>query len=108
MEWSISGYRQNDLCRLDVLIAGEAALPLAAIVHRDDAQSAGKLLTRKLKELIPRQQFKVMVKARPTGDTFNCRVCSAPSARAARSQHVQRIRSAHAAPSVPWSQLRYP
>ena len=63
MEWSISGYRQNDLCRLDVLIAGEAALPLAAIVHRDDAQAVGKLLTRKLKELIPRQQFKVMVQA---------------------------------------------
>ena len=63
MEYAVSGYRQNDLCRLDVLIAGEPALPLAAIVHRDDAQAVGKLLTRKLKELIPRQQFKVMVQA---------------------------------------------
>ena len=84
MEWSISGYRQNDLCRLDVLIAGEAALPLAAIVHRDDAQSAGKLLTRKLKELIPRQQFKVMVQARfrlrgvvaNTGAWLTCKGCA--------------------------------
>merc|ERR1719393_380664 len=63
MEYSVSGYRENDLCRLDILIAGEPALPLAAIVHREEAHGAGKLLTRKLKELIPRQQFKVMVQA---------------------------------------------
>ena len=34
MEYAVSGYRENDLVRLDVLIAGEPALPLAAIVHK--------------------------------------------------------------------------
>ena len=48
MEYSVSGYRENDLCRLDILIAGEPALPLAAIVHREEAHGAGKLLTHNL------------------------------------------------------------
>ena len=63
MEYSISGYRKNELVRLDILIAGEAAPPLASIVHKDAAHSVGKALTRKLKDLIPRQQFKVPIQA---------------------------------------------
>ena len=39
------------------------AAPLASIIHRDEAQGTGKKLTRKLKELIPRQQFKVPIQA---------------------------------------------
>ena len=41
MEYSVVGYRPNDLVRLDVLINGEAALPLSAIVHRDDSHRQG-------------------------------------------------------------------
>ena len=63
MEYALSGYRENDLVRLDILINGEPALPLSAIVHRDSAHSTGKALTRKLKDLIPRQQFKVPIQA---------------------------------------------
>ena len=63
MEYSVSGYRPDDLVRLDILIAGEEAPPLSAIVHRDAAHQTGKGLTRKLKELIPRQQFKVPIQA---------------------------------------------
>ena len=63
MEYTVTGYRPNDLVRLDVLINGEQAAPLSAIVHRDDAHRTGKALTRKLKDLIPRQQFKVPIQA---------------------------------------------
>ena len=49
--------------RLDVQINGAPAPPLSAIVHRDNAHSMGKSMTRKLKELIPRQQFKVPIQA---------------------------------------------
>jgi len=63
MEYTVTGYRPNDLVRLDILISGEIATPLAAIVHRDAAFNMGKGMTRKLKELIPRQQFKVSLQA---------------------------------------------
>ena len=63
MEYSVTGYRPNNLVRLDILINGENASPLANIVHADSAHSTGKALTRKLKELIPRQQFKVPLQA---------------------------------------------
>ena len=61
MEYAVTGYRPNDLVRLDILINGEVAQPLSAIVHAQEAHSTGKALTRKLKELIPRQQFKVPI-----------------------------------------------
>jgi len=63
MEYSVTGYRTNDLVRLDILINGELAPPLANIVHRDASHYVGKALTRKLKELIPRQNFKVPLQA---------------------------------------------
>ncbi len=63
MEYTVTQYRRNDLIRLDVRINGEDAGPLASICHRDQAYSRGKALTEKLKELIPRQQFKISIQA---------------------------------------------
>lgn len=63
MEYSITGYRPNDLVLLEVKINSEPIDPLAAIVHRDSAYAVGKGLVKKLKELIPRQQFKVPIQA---------------------------------------------
>lgn len=57
------GYRADKLVRLDIRINGEDAPPLATIVHRDNAHDIGKLVCNKLKELIPRQQFKVPIQA---------------------------------------------
>ncbi len=63
MEYSLIGYRKNDLVRLDVLINSEKADPLTTIVHREKAYGVGKALVSKLKELIPKQQFKIPLQA---------------------------------------------
>ena len=63
MEYNITGYRPNDLVRLDIKINGELAEPLANIVHREAAYRTGRSLVKRLKELIPRQQFKIPIQA---------------------------------------------
>jgi GTP-binding protein LepA len=63
MEYHLTGYRVNPLVKLDILINGDRVDPLATIVHRDKAYYVGKALTEKLKELIPRHQFKIPIQA---------------------------------------------
>ncbi|KAL7461759.1 hypothetical protein ACHAXS_002167 [Conticribra weissflogii] len=63
MEYELIEYRPGNLVRLDVKINGEDAPPLATIVHVDAAQTVGRRLVASLKELIPRQMFKVPIQA---------------------------------------------
>ena len=63
MSFQEIGYREDKLVRLDIRINGEDAPPLATIVHRDKAHDIGKDICERLKELIPRQQFRVPIQA---------------------------------------------
>lgn len=63
MEYSLSGYRKNKLVKMDVCVNGELIEPLSCILHEDNAYDVGKDLTKKLKEIIPRAQFKIPIQA---------------------------------------------
>jgi GTP-binding protein LepA len=63
MSFQEIGYRKNNLVKLEIRINDEDAPPLATILHRDKAYEMGRKICLKLKELIPRQLFKVPIQA---------------------------------------------
>ncbi len=63
MDYEESGYRAANLAKVDILVNGEPVDALSLIVHRDRAQSVGRALTARLKELIPRQMFEIPIQA---------------------------------------------
>lgn len=61
--YEISDYRPEDLVRVDFLIGGERIDALALMCHRSETDSIGRTITKKLKEVIPRQNFEVALQA---------------------------------------------
>jgi GTP-binding protein LepA len=63
LDYHFAGYREGDLVKLDLLVNGEPIDALALIVHRGNAYLKARALASKLKEMIPRQLFEVVVQA---------------------------------------------
>jgi GTP-binding protein LepA len=63
LDYHFSGHWESDLVKLDVLVAGEPVDALSLVLHRDTAQSKGRALAEKMKQLIPRQLFEVPIQA---------------------------------------------
>lgn len=63
LDYHLSGYQESKLVKLDILVSGEPVDALSLILHTDTAASKGRLLTAKMKELIPRQLFEVPIQA---------------------------------------------
>lgn len=63
LDYEFLGYKPSDLVKLDILLAGNPVDALSFIVHKDKAYERGKVLTDKLRDIIPRQMFEVPIQA---------------------------------------------
>ena len=63
LDYEPSGEQEADLVKVDILLQGESVDAFSQIVHRDKSREYGLMMTAKLKELIPRQQFEVPIQA---------------------------------------------
>ena len=63
LEYEVQDFQESDLVKMDILINGEPVDALSIIVHKSHAQRKGQALTKKLKELINRQQYQVAIQA---------------------------------------------
>ena len=63
MEYDFVGYEEADLVKMDILLNGDPIDALSSILHRSQADRRGRQLAKKLKEIIPRQQYQVAIQA---------------------------------------------
>jgi GTP-binding protein LepA len=63
MSYDTIGYRAGDLLKLQIRLLGEPAEALSTIVHRSEAHHVGAIICKKLKEVIPKEQFQIPIQA---------------------------------------------
>lgn len=62
-DYHLDGYEESDLVKLNILVNGDPVDALSCIVHKSQAENRGRVLCEKLKDLIPRQLFKIAIQA---------------------------------------------
>jgi GTP-binding protein LepA len=68
LDYDQLGYRPSSLVKLEILLNGEVVDAFSCLVHRDKAAGRGRKLAEKLKDVIPRQQFRVAIQASADGN----------------------------------------
>ncbi len=63
LDYEFKGYKESNLVKIDILVAGEIVDALSSIVYSEKAYQKGRLLTEKLKEIIPRHLFEIPIQA---------------------------------------------
>ncbi len=63
LDYEIEGYKPSKLVKVDVMVNGEPVDALSIITHAETSQKRGRVLCEKMKEIIPRQQFKIAIQA---------------------------------------------
>ncbi len=63
MDYEIADFQKSELVRLDILVNGEPVDAFSSIVHKDKAEGKGRMLCGKLREILPRQMFKIAIQA---------------------------------------------
>jgi GTP-binding protein LepA len=63
MDYEVAGYEEAKLCRLDIMVNAEPVDAFSSIVHKDKAEGRGRALCKRLKEILPRQMFKIAIQA---------------------------------------------
>lgn len=62
-DYHITGYKESDLVKLDILLNGDRVDALSALIHRTKAYEFGRKICNKLKDLLPKQQFVIAIQA---------------------------------------------
>ncbi|THB81388.1 MAG: elongation factor 4, partial [Desulfobacteraceae bacterium] len=76
-DYEVSGYQQTDVVKLDFLINGERVDALSQLIHRDKAEARARIACKKLKEEMPRQQFKIPIQGAIGGKIISRETVSA-------------------------------
>ena len=63
LDYELTGYRESDLVKMDILLNGEPLDALSCILHKERASARGRALVERLRSLIPRQMFEIPVQA---------------------------------------------
>ncbi|MBN1258944.1 hypothetical protein JXA05_04280, partial [Candidatus Peregrinibacteria bacterium] len=63
MNYEFIGYREDDLVKVDILVAGDKVDSLSVMCHRNESENMGRRMAKKLKEVIPRAQFAIAIQA---------------------------------------------
>src|SRR5665647_98358 len=63
LDYELIGYQESDLVKLDIILNGDVVDAMSLIVHKDKAYHKGRLITEKLKDVIPRQMFEIPIQA---------------------------------------------